>query len=209
MMVKRFGANSVLAIALLGWSSTTMGTAFIKNYHQALVMRILLGLFEAALFPCLAFVVSTVYSRLHQAKRIATLYGGAAISGAFGGLIAYGIQVRGERLGLAAWRWLFIAEGIISFVVGICIWATLPRDATKAWFLNQQERELMIARRKRDAIWTGNDEFSWKYVRMAFSDPLIYIAVIAFFSASVPFFGFATFLPTIIEGLGYGEISSA
>jgi MFS family permease len=202
MMVKKFGANIVLAIALFGWSSVTLGTAFITNYTQALVMRVLLGLFEAALFPCLAFVVSTVYSRQKQAKRIAVLYGGAAISGAFGGLIAYGIQIRGERNGLAAWRWLFIVEGIISFVVAICIWFTLPRDATKAWFLKPEEREVMRLRRQRDAEYTGDDEFSWEYVRMAFSDPLIYIAAIAFFCATVPFFGFATFLPTIIQGLG-------
>lgn len=36
------------------------------------------------------------------------LYGASALSGAFGGLIVYGIQLMGDRRGLEAWRWLFI-----------------------------------------------------------------------------------------------------
>lgn len=187
---------------MLGWSFTTMGTGFIQNYHQALVMRILLGIFESALFPSLAFVVSTVYSREHQAKRIACLYGGAAISGAFGGLIAYGIQIRGQKDGLAPWRWLFIVEAIISIIVSLIVFISLPRTSEKAWFLNKEEKALMAARRIRDGVYKGKDEFSWTYVRTAFTDPLIYLAAVTFFCATVPFFGFATFLPTIILGLG-------
>jgi MFS family permease len=106
MAVKRFGAASVMAVAMVGWSAITLGTGFVKNYHQAIAMRLLLGAFEGALFPSLAFVISNVYSREQQAKRIAVLYGASALSGAFGGLIAYAIQLMGEHQGLSAWRWL-------------------------------------------------------------------------------------------------------
>ncbi|KAF7545218.1 hypothetical protein G7Z17_g9358 [Cylindrodendrum hubeiense] len=88
MAVKKWGANSILAVAMVGWSVVTLGTGFIKNYHQGIATRLLLGIFESALFPCLAFIISTVYSREQQAKRIAVLYGAIALSGAFGGLIA-------------------------------------------------------------------------------------------------------------------------
>ncbi|KAL1856484.1 hypothetical protein VTK73DRAFT_8235 [Phialemonium thermophilum] len=60
MAVKRFGANKVLAVAMVSWSLTTLGTGFIRNYHQAIAVRLLLGACEAGLFPCLTFFISTV-----------------------------------------------------------------------------------------------------------------------------------------------------
>ncbi|KIV85596.1 hypothetical protein PV11_01274 [Exophiala sideris] len=187
MAVKRFGANKTLAVAMTCWSIVTLGTGFIKNYGQALVMRLLLGACEAGLFPCLTFFISTVYSRESQAKRIASLYGASALSGAFGGLIAYGIQTMGTRAGLAPWRWLFIIEGIISFFLGGACWLTMPSTAEKAWFLNQEEKDLMVARSRRDAIYKGDANL---------------------FCSSIPLFGFGTFLPTIIKGLGYTSLQA-
>ncbi|KAH6877073.1 major facilitator superfamily domain-containing protein [Thelonectria olida] len=208
MAVKRYGANAVLAIAMVGWSVVTIGTGFIKNYHQGIALRLLLGVFESALFPCLAFVISTVYSREQQAKRIAVLYGAIAVSGAFGGLIAYGIQLMGERHGLEAWRWLFIIEGCISIAVGLALWVTLPFNSEKAWFLTAEESAVMSLRIQRDAAYKGEERFSWKYAYMAFTEPMIYIAAIGLFCSSVPLFGFATFLPTIMVGLGYTSLQA-
>ena len=56
---------------------------------KAIAMRLLLSMFEAGLFHVLTFVISTMYWRKKQAKRLAVLYGVSALSGAFGGLIAY------------------------------------------------------------------------------------------------------------------------
>jgi MFS family permease len=202
MAIKRFGANRVLATAMVTWSITTLGTGFIKNYHQGIACRLLLGVFEAGLFPCLTFLISLIYSREQQAKRVCALFAGSAISGAFGGLIAYGIQLMGDRHGLSAWRWLFIVEGIISLGLGGIAWITMPKNAENAWFLTEDEKALMRARKQRDAVYKGADEFSWSYVKMAFMDPFVYLASLGLFTAGVPLFGFNLFLPTIIKGLG-------
>ncbi|GME24137.1 hypothetical protein AJ79_05737 [Neofusicoccum parvum] len=208
MAVKRWGANRILAIAFVCWSAITLGTGFIHNYRQAVAMRLLLGLFEGGLFPSLTFVISTIYDRKSQAKRVAVLYGSNALSGAFGGLIAYGIQLMGDRRGLEAWRWLFIVEGCISMVLCALSWVTLPTNAEKAWFLNTEEKALMEARKYRDIVYKGDDRFQWAYMWMALKDPFIYIAGFGLFCASIPLFGFATFLPTIIKGLGYTSLEA-
>ncbi|KAG7052911.1 hypothetical protein JMJ77_0000007 [Colletotrichum scovillei] len=208
MAVKKWGANAVLAVAMIGWSVVTIGTGFIHNYYQGIAVRLLLGVFESGLFPCLAFLISTVYSRTQQAKRIAVLYGAIALSGAFGGLIAYGIQTMGSKAGLEAWRWLFIIEGCISIVIGLALWVTLPFDSEKAWFLNEEERYVMSLRVKRDVAYKGERKFEWKYAKMAFTEPIIYIAAIGMFCSSVPLFGFTTFLPTLIVGFGYTSLQA-
>lgn len=166
-------------------------------------MRLLLGVFEAGLFPCCAFIISTIWTPQHQAKRIAVLYSANAISGAFGGLIAFGIQSHGKRGGLDAWRWLFIAEGIMSIGIGFIMYITLPRDVENAWFLNEKERALMRACKQRDIAYKGDTAFSWIYVKEALTDPFLWIASFSMFCSSIPLFGFGIFLPTIIKGLGH------
>lgn len=208
MCVQRFGANKVLAVALVSWSVVTLGTGFIQNYTQAVVMRCLLGVFEAGVAPGLAFIFSTIYSREDTAKRVALIYIANCTSGAFGGLFAYGIESMGMRRGLEAWRWLFILEGIISIIVCGACWLSFPNTPETAWFLNADEKKIMEQRKIRDTIYKGDDKFDWKYARMALKDPFIYLASLSFFCSSIAIFGFGTFLPTIINGLGYSTFQA-
>ncbi|KAJ4137878.1 hypothetical protein NW754_001523 [Fusarium falciforme] len=206
LAVKRYGANLILAIAIVMWSAVVIGTGFIHNYTQAVVVPLLLGFAEAGVFPAITFLLSTIYPRESQGKRVAVLYGATALAGAFGGLIAYGIQTMGDRLGLAAWRWLFIIEGAISVAIGLLCWVSLPRSSQDAWFLSQDQKQLMQERRLRDVAYTGSDEFSWSYVWMAFTDVMVWVAALSLFCAGIPLFGFGLFLPTIIRGLGFESI---
>lgn len=199
---KRLGANFVVGTAVVIWSAVVLGTGFCHNYGQVVALRLVLGFAEAGIFPALGFLISTIYPRESQGKRVAVLYGSTAMAGAFGGLVAYGIQMMGNRLGIAAWRWLFIIEGAISIVIGMLCWASLPRSSDEAWFLTKEERQLMKDRRVRDVAYTGEDAFSWSYIWMAFTDPLVWVAGVSLFCAGIPLFGFGTFLPTIIKGLG-------
>jgi MFS family permease len=197
--IKRFGANRIIALCFVLWSSVTIGTGFIKNYHQGIAARLLLGAFESGAFPGLVFLISTIYNREEQGKRIAVLYAASALSGAFGGLIAYGIQLMGAQAGLEAWRWLFIIEGAASMVLcAICVFS-IPKNAETAWFLNAAEREMMVARKQRDLIFKGDDKFSWKHTKDALLDPVLYIIAIPLFCNTVTQTGMGTFLPTIIQ----------
>lgn len=200
--IKRFGANRVLGVAFAGWSAATLGTGFVQNYHQALACRLLLGLFEGGLLPCMIFIISTIWNKKQQAKRVAVIYCATTVSGAFGGLFAYGVQSMGTKASLESWRWLFIIEGIISFVVGGFCWLTLPYSAEKAWFLTKEQSELMVRKKAQDALYKGGDEFTFKHVQAAVTDPLVYLAAFSLFSSSLPLLSFGTFLPTIIKGLG-------
>lgn len=88
MAVKRFGANHVLGVAMIAWSAITLSTGFIQNYSQAIAVRVLLGAFEAGLVPSVVFIISTIWERERQSKRVAIIYACNCLSGAFGGLIA-------------------------------------------------------------------------------------------------------------------------
>ncbi|RSL53522.1 hypothetical protein CEP51_014878 [Fusarium floridanum] len=206
--VKRFGPGRVLAIAIVSWSAITIGTGFVHNYGQVIACRVLLGFFEAGLFPALTFTISQIYPPANQGKRVAVLYISIALSGALGGLIAYGIQSMGARHGLSAWRWLFIIEGAISLLVGIACWVSLPTSPETAWFLKPEERSTMLVIKERNHPFKETEKFSWKQVVMALTDPMVYLSSCALFCSSIALFGFGTFLPTLLKGLDYTSLQA-
>lgn len=69
--------------------------------------------------------------------------------------------------------------------------------------MNAEQRDTMVPRKQRDAVYRGEDKFEKKWIKYAFSDPLMWLAGGGFFFSSVAITGFNVFLPTIIKGLGY------
>ncbi|KAI2730706.1 hypothetical protein CBS147332_2558 [Penicillium roqueforti] len=207
LAVKRFGANKPLGAALILWSFCTLGTAFIQTYHQAIAVRMLLNSFEAGLAQSFAYLFSTIYPPSLIGKRIMSTNLAMCISGAFGGLFAYAVQTMGTQRGLAAWRWLFIVEFCVTIFVGALGLLCLPKTAETAWFLNDEEKEIMRLKRDRDFLRRGEEKFERKWIKIALTDPFVYLLGIAFFTSSVSINGFNVFLPTILSGLGFPSLS--
>lgn len=203
LVIKKLGANRALAFATISWSAITIGTGFCHNYHQMVACRLLLGLFEACLAAAYPIYIGNIYPRQMQSKRMACIFYGICASGAFGGLIAYAVQLMGDRLGLAAWRWLFIIEGVVSLFFGIACYISLPAKPATAWFLTAKERATMVAVRDQNPAYWGKEKFEWKYMRIALLDPLVwFVAFMGFFTA-FPVLGFSLFAPTLILSMGY------
>lgn len=87
-------------------------------------------------------------------------------------------------------------------VLGGISLSSLPKNAEEAWFLSPEEKGLMRNRKALYAHYKGADHWDVKYLKMAFTDPLIYLGVLCSLGASVGLFDYTTFLPTILSGLG-------
>ena len=62
-------------------------------------------------------------------------FSAAALAGAFGGILAYGIGFMTGVGGLGGWRWIFILEGILTFVVGVLAYFFIVNYPDTAKFL--------------------------------------------------------------------------
>jgi MFS family permease len=175
---------------------------------QMYASRLLLGMFESGMFPCLALYLSTFYQAREQALRISYLFVSAALSGAFGGLFAYALLKLDGRAGLAGWRWLFIVEGCASVVISVVIFFFLPDNFETARFLDENDRRLMRIRAERNARYNGRPEFEWSEVRKALTDPKLYISCWSQFWADLCSFGLSSFLPLIIKTFGFDTVTT-
>lgn len=101
--------------------------------------------------------------------------------------------------GLRGWRWILIIEGLPTFVLGIACWWILADDPETAYYLNDEEKE-MIATRRRAQIGI-TDTFDWKDVRKGLKDWKIWVFCAGQFCEDAMLYGYSTFLPTIIQGI--------
>ncbi|SMQ51012.1 unnamed protein product [Zymoseptoria tritici ST99CH_3D7] len=205
LILKKARPSRLIPFFVISWSLVVIGSAFMQNYATLLATRLLLGAFESGLFPCLTLYLSTFYKPSEQAQRISYLFVASALSGAFGGLLAYGLT--GLSGALAGWRWLFLVEGLISIAVGFACLALLPDSPETARWLNEDDKKLMRIRHQQVSIYQGESEvFDRQEVKLAFTDPKVWLSAACQFCANTCSFGFSTFLPTIIRGFGFSSV---
>jgi MFS family permease len=114
--------------------------------------------------PGCLYYLSCWYTREELGVRTTYLYAGSLISGAFSGLIAAGItnNMDGE-LGLRAWRWLFIIEGVITVAVALVAFFILPNFPRTTTWLTEEEAALAVWRLEEDIgqdDWTASEDQS-------------------------------------------------
>ena len=71
----------------------------------------------------------------------------AAVAGAFGGLIAFGVQH--IQSSVANWKLLFIIEGIPTVMIGFLAMVVLPNRPEETTMFNEKEREIALDRANR------------------------------------------------------------
>ncbi|KAK0625223.1 DNA-repair protein rad2 [Bombardia bombarda] len=203
LVLKKFTPSRWIAFIATAWGIIATLTGLVQSYGSLIACRVLLGTVEAGLFPGLNIYLTFFYTKHELALRVGFLFVSAAIAGALGGLLAYGIGQMDGVAGMSGWRWILIIEGLPSVLLGVIAFFWLPNDAESAYFLDEREKKMMIARQSREYGMTASaQQFSKDDMKKAFGDWKVWLFCIAQFGADTMLYGFSTFLPTIITGLG-------
>lgn len=91
---------------MIAWGLVMTLMCLCKSFEGLIAARVFLGLTEAGLFPGITFYLSLWYRRRDTAQRLAIFFSAATIAGAFGGLLAWGIEHMEGIGGLYGWQWI-------------------------------------------------------------------------------------------------------
>lgn len=126
ILLRRLGPKIWFPLIVTAWGLVTTLTSQVSSYGGFIVIRLVLGITEAGLYPGSYFILSMWYTPKELATRMAIFYGANTAAGAFGGVIAYGVGNLDGAMGWRAWRWLFLIEGVITIFAGLCCLFLLP-----------------------------------------------------------------------------------
>ncbi|KAI0819921.1 MFS general substrate transporter [Trametes gibbosa] len=201
ILSKLYAPRIWLGCATVGWGvcSVLMSTAF--NFPGLMIARIGLGVFEAGFGPGIPLYMSFFYTKEEMGMRMAYWFGFAAVAGAFGGLIAFGIQH--VHAAVANWKLLFIVEGIPTVLLGLLAMVVLPNRPEETTMFNEKEREMALERMNRGIKADIGRTVTKAHIYSAFKDWRIYAAGVLYFGANCALASISAFLPTIITTFGF------
>jgi MFS family permease len=184
------------------WGALTLCLGFVRNFGSFVAVRALLGFAEGGLLPGMVLYLSHFYRRNELAFRIGIFYTAASLSGAFGGLLARGLNAIGYKAGLEGWRWIFIVEGLLTVFIGALSYFALPNSIESANFLDAEEK---YHARQRIEESARHEPFEWSEVRRGIFNLQVWLSATAYFAILCGLYSFGLFLPTIINNLKFAH----
>ncbi|EPE04002.1 mfs general substrate transporter [Ophiostoma piceae UAMH 11346] len=165
------------------WAALTVGTYAVTSHKQLYPLRFFIGLLEGSCFVGVQYVLGSWYKKNEIGKRTAIFacaaYVGTMISGY---LQSAAIATLDGKNGLEGWRWIFIIDGCITFVVaiyGFIVFPDTPYD-TKAFYLSEDEKKRCVERLVEDGREELVNHFSVDMFKRAASSWKIYVFTVLF-----------------------------
>jgi MFS family permease len=182
-------------------------TAATNSPAGLLIARFMLGVIEAPFYPGAVYFLSCWYTKKELGIRMAFLICGLLLSNAFAGLISAGILSGMTNVGnLAAWRWLFLLEGIATIILGVIALFFLPNYPGTTKWLSEEERVVAQGRLAKDAgsaeVLDEEKVSMWTGIMWALKDHRTWLFAGLQMSASAAI-SYSHFFPTLIKELGF------
>ncbi|EMC91163.1 hypothetical protein BAUCODRAFT_127082 [Baudoinia panamericana UAMH 10762] len=186
----RLWISRILFTWVTFWGVISMCQAATQTFSGLLACRILLGLAEAGLLPCVLFHITFWYPASKLPFRVALLSVLGQFSGLISGLLAFAISYMNGIGGLAGWRWMFLFEGLPVISLGIASFFHLPNYPDTAPFLSGKERQLILDEFPKSQPSPEADTWTW------------WQFVLIYACHAIGGYGISLILPNIIMDLG-------
>ncbi|KAF7306899.1 MFS general substrate transporter [Mycena indigotica] len=217
LFAKRFSAARVLPIVMLGFVEVQYALEqgalycrskeFFSQFLEVFAIRFFLGIFESPMLPAVVYYLSTFYKRNELASRVATFYAAASISGAFSGLIAYGVfHITNTKY--HNWQYLFWIEGAATLCFAAFAWFWLPRTPATWRFLTDRQKAIARSRILSDSSATVEEGVDVTGAFSPFKSPLYWVWILISISLGVPLASVNNFLPQIISSFKYSTVKT-
>ncbi|GAA5946567.1 hypothetical protein JCM3775_002142 [Rhodotorula graminis] len=204
LVMKKFRRPSRwLGLVTTVWAIVMTLMGVVTSFGGLLAARLALGVAEAGLFPGVILYLSIWYPRERSQARVGFFFGAATLAGAFSGLLAYGIGFMRGVGGRNGWSWIFILEGLATFVVGVASFWLISDYPNECKWLTQEEKEWLIYRRATDNSKVGEAEHvSKSFIWSAFSTWQTWLSIGYYLGVVVPLYAISLISPTLVAGLG-------
>ncbi|OMH83572.1 putative tartrate transporter [Zancudomyces culisetae] len=144
VLLKRTRPSIWFPILSIGWAIACMCLAAATNATQAIIIRLIIGGFEAGFAPGVITYMAYWYTREEVGPRMSVMFTALPISGIVN--LLYGALVLIKINNLMPYQPIFIFGGLITLLVGIASIFIIQDYPEQVKFLTEEERALIVKR---------------------------------------------------------------
>ncbi|KAK9475933.1 major facilitator superfamily domain-containing protein [Lipomyces japonicus] len=204
-LMQKFPIGKYLGINVTLWGVVVACHAACHTYAPLMVIRVLLGVFEACVAPSLVLITGMWWTKPEQSRRTGLWYLQIGVAQIVGSGISYGFQHVNSTL-LANWQILFLFMGCLTVVVGILTMYFLPDNPMSASFLTMEEKVHAIEHVRVNKTGVENKNFKWSQVReLLYKDTQTWLLLLIVILAMIDNGAVSNFSSIIIKTFGYSN----
>ncbi|KAK6872041.1 Thiamine pathway transporter THI73 [Candida tropicalis] len=209
-MLQRFPLGKTLGVYIICWGVVVTCHSACSTYAELMIVRSLLGLFEASSAAGIITVTSIFYTKPQQAARMGIWSVMAGTATMVGALLSFGFQhIKTTRF--TSWQILFLVIGLITIAFGIFVCFYLPDNIHTAWFLNKEDKVYLLNNVvKKNQTGTKSSKFKWKHIKeLLFGDKFTWLYFLLTITSQIVTGAIGTFSVTITLTFGFDSYQSA
>lgn len=208
--LQKFPLSKYVGVNIFLWAIALGAHAACKNYPQLVVVRLLLGWFEATLTPAFILLTGRFYTKQEQVVRTSVWFANNGWAQILGGGISYGLQVQDPRKShLKVWQQMYLILGGIALLFGVIVLVFMPDSPATIRYLNTRERQIAVHRIKSNKSGIHDSKWKWDQLIEAIKDVRLYLFFMAVCTANVANGGVSNFGSEIIKQFGYDSKTTA
>ena len=200
LSLEKVGARLWIARIMVSWGILSGLTAFCVGPWSFLIMRFLLGLAEAGLFPGMILFFTYWFPDWHRARIVSGFMVALPLAVALGSPLSTSLLELNGVWGLAGWKWMFIAEAVPTVLVGVFILFFVTDRPHLAHWLSGEERAWLIStlETERSLVDAKRKVTFWQ----SFWDAKVLLLTLNYFGIITASLGMLLFLPQMVKQLG-------
>jgi sugar phosphate permease len=136
LLADRLSRSRLLVIAAVCWALAMLASGFAFSFTYLLVSRVILGIFTAAAWPCVASLTGDFFQPKDRAGAFGLIVAGEFLGAGAGFVVAGGVS------SFLGWHWAFFAMALPPAVLawGLHRYLPEPKRGSQGW-LSQHEPE--------------------------------------------------------------------
>jgi MFS transporter, ACS family, tartrate transporter len=206
VLLERFGGRKWFARILVTFGIITLATVFVWNDVSLIVVRVMLGIGEAGLYPGMLLFLGYWFSERRRGSQWLIFQLALPFSLAVGALVSSSLLNLDGLLGISGWRWVFIIEGLATCAVGLLLFLRLPDKPADARWLSSLEARAVEAETD---ISKQRDVHGARAALAVAKSPVAWYVMLVYFCSLVGFLTVTYWAPQIIgERFALGPTAS-
>ncbi|KAH7115860.1 allantoin permease [Dendryphion nanum] len=204
-LIQRLPVSKYTGTMILTWSILLCCHVAAKNYTGILILRFLLGMFEASISPAIMNIVSMFYTRSEQPLRMCVFLAFNGMATMVGALLGFGLG-HVESPHIKSWQLIFLVIGLMNFVWAWVFLFFMPDSPSNARFLTHKQRIVAIDRIAGNMIGVKTKQFQPSQALEAVLDIKVHALMLIGLACGVINGGVSNFASALIRGFGFSGI---